>query len=547
MALEPGTEVGGYEVLDRLGSGGMASVWRVKHQVLGSTHALKVLRPDLVANAGIRQRFLDEGRLQAQLKHPGIVRVTDLVSEPGIAGLVMDLIVGTPLDEELEKGALGVEAAVGWMLQVLGAVHYAHEFGVVHRDLKPSNLFIADPHGEGSGVRRRTMKVLDFGIAKVAGRSRTLNSETVGTYAYMSPEQVRNAASVDRRSDLFALGAVLFEMVTGHPAFAGDTDYATMQRVASAERIPPEVHGANLPPSLERALDRALAREPEDRFATAEEFAQALERLARPEDLAMLEDWEGVEAPPPVLLGGEASATWNGTMPGLEESPLAELSPGALNRLDRGLEDDIATLQEGTQDLARPLNTEERTMEPGPLQPLQPLPERSDLPTEAPDTEDATLSDAPTEQAPVTALVEDGPHRVSVERHEIAVRVAGAAQIVAGLINTFGLWLVMCWGLYGGVPAALSLIGLPPWLAGFGSCASLLGCGLLILGPIEILTGLRAVLGGASGRRPVLRTAVLELVALAFGGLPSFLVGLGVTGLLLALPEPGAAREPTRR
>ncbi|MCB9673527.1 MAG: serine/threonine protein kinase [Alphaproteobacteria bacterium] len=524
MALEPGTQVGSYEVLDVLGSGGMASVYRAKHVVLGSEHALKVLRSDLVANAGIRQRFLDEGRVQAQLKHPGIVRVTDLVSEPGVAGLVMDLLKGEPLDDALRRGALSVEQAAGWMLQVLGAVGYAHGFGIVHRDLKPSNLFVAH-HDSG----RRSMRVLDFGIAKVTGKARTLIDETVGTYAYMSPEQIKNASAVDKRSDVFALGAVLYEMVTGHPAFEGDSDFVTMQKIASGTHTPLAEHGANVPPSLEGAIKRALELDPAARFQDCSEFAKALEKHARPEDLMLLEDWRGVEAPAPVLLGGGAAATWNG-LP-IDGETMSEQVTEA-ETLSDAPTDDAATLAD---ERTLPSAPGSATIAPRTATPVPKVEIPEVLQAEV------VIEDEPLLPAkPRTGVDRARSHALAAERHEVAVRVAGAAQVLAGLLNTFALWMVMCWGLPWVFSSVFALIGLPDILIWMSWFASFLGCGLLIIGPIEILTGLRAVMVGADARRGVQRTAILELVAVGMGGLPSFLVGLAITGLLLALPPPMA-------
>jgi len=532
MSLVPGTQVGSYEVLDLLGSGGMASVYRAQHRVLGSQHALKVLRSDLVANIGIRQRFLDEGRVQAQLQHPGIVRVTDLVSEPGVAGLVMDLLVGAPLDLRLEEGALTVERAVGWMLQVLGAVGYAHEHGVVHRDLKPSNLFITEQDPGGP-----TIRVLDFGIAKLEGKARTLVNEMVGTYAYMSPEQVQDASKVDARSDVFALGAVLFEMVTGQPAFEGDSDYITMQRVARAEHAPLNTH-AHIPDSLGGAIERALQLDRDARFESCEAFAQAIRKLARPEDLSLMEDWSGAEAPAPLVLGSNSMATWN------EGVPIKPVDPEDLPTISDGPERGLDTLpdphpNEGLATLGDPMITVES---------------QEDEPGESTLTAGGLTATGDLLDPPVVAVVEvpesmllpvpeavSGSTALDRERHEVAVRLAGAAQILAGLLNTFALWMVMCWGMpwvFSGVFTALGLPGMFVWLSWF---ASLLGCGLLVLGPIEILSGLLGVMGGASARPIVQRTAILQLVAIGMGGIPSFLVGLCITGLLLSVPEPTEA------
>lgn len=502
--LAPGTEVGSYEVLEPLGHGGMASVYRARHVALGSIHALKVLRSDLVANAGIRQRFLDEGRVQAQFRHPGIVRVTDLVSEPGVAGLVMDLLVGRPLDDVLAGGALSVEQAVAWMLQVLSAVGHAHERGVVHRDLKPSNLFIVEPEGG-----RRTIRVLDFGVAKLSGKARTLTQETMGTWAYMSPEQLKNASAVDGRSDVFALGAVLFEMVTGQVAFQGQSDLQTMEKVANARSEALDHWGPQLPPTLYRVIQRALALEPEDRFPSCAAMADGLAPLARPEDLALLDDWAGTEQPPPVLLGGAASATWDGGDAfGGGAAPVGETVPAA------------------------PVPPPARVPEPrGELVPVAPqvlVPEVLD-PTASGRDRAATLRSLT--RAP-TAL------DAARERHDVAVRAAGAAQVLAGILNTFVLWMLVCWGLPQVFHGLFALLGLPGVFTWLTWTTGLLGCGLLVLGPIEIASGLSALVRGGDARGTVQRVAVLQLVGGGLGGVPSFLVGGAITAALLAVRPP---------
>jgi tRNA A-37 threonylcarbamoyl transferase component Bud32 len=462
----------------------MAAVYRARHRVLGSLHALKVLRPDLVANAGIRQRFLDEGRVQAQFQHPGIVRVTDLVSEPGVAGLVMDLLVGRTLDVELAQGALSTERAVAWMMQVLSALEHAHGRGVVHRDLKPSNLFVVD-HENG----RRTIRVLDFGIAKVAGKGRTLAQETMGTWAYMSPEQIKSSASVDARSDVFALGAVLFEMLTGRVAFQGTSDFDTMQQVAIGRSEALERFGPDLPPSLRAAITRALAVDPDARFPSCAAFAVALEPLARPEDLALLDDWQGSQQPAPVLLGGSAAATWDGgTAFGELEAPQVM---GAIVR----------------------------------------------SPALIPEVVPAT---DPGRKTPVVRV--DASLAALRERHDVVVRAAGAAQVLTGILNTFVLWMLMCYGLpwvFATIFTALGLPGLFTWLTW---TSGVLGCGLLVLGPIEMLGGAAGLLGGGRSRRGVQRVAALQLVGIGMGGVPSFLVGLAITALLLAVPDPDRVR-----
>lgn len=465
MALNPGDIVGGYEVIGPLGTGGMATVYQARHTVLGSDHALKVLRQDLVAQVALRNRFLDEGRVQAQLRHPGIVRVTGIVSEPGVAGLVMDLLAGRSLEDELhEVGPLSIDVAAGWMLQVLDAVGFAHARGVVHRDLKPSNLFLVDDE------ELRTVRVLDFGIAKVAGRGQTRAGGTLGTYGFMAPEQLKDASDVDGRADVFALGAVFYELLCGQPAFAGETDFELMNNVSHAA-----FDVSKVPAPLRSIVSKALARDRTERFQGCAGFARALEPFARPEDVELVEAWDELErqapapAPPrvPVTLDVEAESV---------PASAPASAPLALVR-------------------------------PEPLPPAVPL-----VPPDA------------------TGLS---------ERREILVRIAGSAQLLTGVLNTFLLWMLACYGYPMVFASLFAALGLPGFFQGLSYCGGTLGLGLLFIGPLEILAGLRAQMRGSEGRSTVRRTATLQIASLAFGGIPSFCVGVATIGLLLLYPDEG--------
>lgn len=283
--LSEGSRVGNYIVGAFIGSGGMSSVYRARHRTLNSEHAIKVLERGFSGSASLRDRFLQEGRVLAQVRHPALVRVTDIVDEAGTAALVMDLLDGEDLAHRLHRGPLSVADAAGIALQVLAAMDHAHRNGVIHRDLKPANVFLV---ARGGG-RAPRVKVLDFGIAKLAGSERTHNSATMGTVSYMSPEQVESPASVDERSDVYSLGVVLYEMITGEAAFAGDTDYAIMKRIVAGD--PPVLPAAagDLAPIIRRAMMPA----PADRFPTAAAFASALRPLAEPDVRLMVDDWEG--------------------------------------------------------------------------------------------------------------------------------------------------------------------------------------------------------------------------------------------------------------
>ncbi len=277
MGFEAGTVLGSYRVEATLGEGGMASVYRVHHQILGSLHAVKVLHAHLASREDVRLRFLEEGKIQAQYRHPNILPVTDLINEQGCAGLVMELLEGEDLAEFLEReGVAPVSAAIDWCLQALDALALVHQDAVVHRDLKPSNLYlIRDTRG------RIQVKLMDFGIAKVRDRQLTSHDGgMMGTLCYMSPEQLERPGAVDHRTDVFAMGAILYEMVCGRSPFDGESDFQIMRRISEGKFTAP---GGDVPPALAAAIVTALQVDPARRFDSAQAFAAALEEAARAE------------------------------------------------------------------------------------------------------------------------------------------------------------------------------------------------------------------------------------------------------------------------
>jgi serine/threonine protein kinase len=278
--LQPGTQLDGrYEVVRLLGQGGMAAVYEVRHLGLHSTHALKVLNADLSRSDDIRGRFLAEGRIQARLRHPHIVQVTEIVTTP-VAGLVMDYIEGPTLSEFCRGQGLEPKVLLEVFLPVLDAIEEAHKHGVVHRDLKPDNIIIGrDSRG------RLQPKVTDFGIAKMLegegkdGKARTQAGARMGTLLYMSPEQIRGAAEVDARTDIFALGAILYEAATGRVAFHASSDYDTMKAIVEGTYAPPERVVSGLNPVIAGCIRKALAVDPAERFQDCAAFREALEQI----------------------------------------------------------------------------------------------------------------------------------------------------------------------------------------------------------------------------------------------------------------------------
>ncbi|MBL0216063.1 MAG: serine/threonine protein kinase [Myxococcales bacterium] len=236
--LAGGTRVGDYEIEAELGEGGMAKVYRARHALLDTLHAIKVLDAELRTNADARQRFLDEARIQAKhLDHPGIVKVTNIVATSEYAALVMELVEGGSLETYAASVVNDPGEVRRIMLSVLDAVGHAHAAGIVHRDLKPANVLLAGA--------KRIPKVTDFGIAKVnADPSRISKKSThagarMGTLSYMSPEQIRRAKDVTPRSDIFSLGAMLYELATGAVPFDGVDDFEVMEKIVHGRFPPP--------------------------------------------------------------------------------------------------------------------------------------------------------------------------------------------------------------------------------------------------------------------------------------------------------------------
>ena len=267
--LAVGSVVGDrYGVEQLVGLGGLAEVYRVRHLELGSLHALKLLTWN---RKSLTERLLLEGRIQAQLTHPHIVRVTDVVRVEQRIGLLLEFIEGPSLEDFLDHhGALSVPDALGLFAPVLAAVAHAHDAGVLHRDIKPANVLLM--RAPGGWVP----KVTDFGLAKVVEEGLGPNTRTgisMGTPGYMPPEQIRDSASADVRTDIFALGSVLYEMLSGRKAFA-PPDGSQIEVTATIERTPSPL--TELPPALWAAIASALEPDRELRYTDARAFAAAL-------------------------------------------------------------------------------------------------------------------------------------------------------------------------------------------------------------------------------------------------------------------------------
>jgi eukaryotic-like serine/threonine-protein kinase len=282
----PGDLIAGkYELVRLIGEGGMGVVFEATHVRLRQRLAIKILRPDVPGFDTVVARFEREARAAARLQSIHTARVIDVDVLPnGLPYIVLEFLEGRDLDAELgATGPMSVEDAVDIVLQVAGAMSEAHALGIVHRDLKPANLFVCRV-GEPT---RRVVKVLDFGISKSEsdGARLTLSHEYFGTPYYAAPEQLRSACAADARSDVWSLGAILFELLTGRTPFVG-TPTSVIAKVAS-EPVPwPTELRPELPRDLARVIVRALQRDPQQRFQNMRELAQALEPFGPKQSLA---------------------------------------------------------------------------------------------------------------------------------------------------------------------------------------------------------------------------------------------------------------------
>ena len=263
---------GRYVLQDELGRGGMATVWRARDKVLDRLVAVKILHEHLADDPAFRERFNTEALAAARLTHQNILNVYDTGSENGLSFIVMELFEGSTLAEILrERGPLDPDSAVAILLPVLAALEFAHENGVVHRDVKPDNILVG---------RTGVVKVADLGIARAAyaGSDVTTTGKVLGSVPYLSPEQVQGT-DIDGRSDVYACGVVLYEMLTCRHPFSADTDLATAMMRLTRDPLPPRAIRPGVPRSLEAVAQRAMERRPQDRFQTAENMAAALVRV----------------------------------------------------------------------------------------------------------------------------------------------------------------------------------------------------------------------------------------------------------------------------
>ena len=283
MSLAAGTRLGPYEILAPLGAGGMGEVYRARDTRLGREVAVKVLPTQTIASEEVRQRFEREAKLISQLAHPNICTLFDVGREKGTDYIVMELLDGSTLHERLTKGPFPIEQVIQYGAAIADALDQAHRRGIVHRDLKPGNVMLTK-----SGV-----KLLDFGLARTvtpalyggsfsegktftAGAAMTAEGTVLGTLQYMAPEQLEGKPA-DARTDVFALGSLLYEMAAGTRAFGGSSAAAVASEILRAEPRPLAALRSDCPPALERLVRLCLAKDPDERWQSAHDVKLQLE------------------------------------------------------------------------------------------------------------------------------------------------------------------------------------------------------------------------------------------------------------------------------
>ncbi len=278
-----GKTIGQYQVVEQLGAGGMGEVYKARDSRLNRFVAIKVLPPSQASSDDRRRRFLQEAQASSALNHPNIITIYDIVTDGPVECIVMEFITGKTLGELIPTGGLPPADVVRLGVQMAAALSAAHSHGIVHRDLKPGNVMVTD---------RGHVKILDFGLAKLTappsndsdatrtsvGAPLTIEGSILGTVSYMSPEQAQGK-QVDARSDIFAFGAVLYEMATGRRAFEGDNTLSTLTAVLRDDTPPIARSVPGIPPEFDQIIHRCLRKLPEERYQTMAEVEEALVAL----------------------------------------------------------------------------------------------------------------------------------------------------------------------------------------------------------------------------------------------------------------------------
>src|SRR6516225_2557229 len=266
----PGQHIGDYEILSILGAGGMGKVYKVRNVISDRIEAMKILLPDLHSNQSLADRFLREIRLLATLNHPNIAALRTALMHENQLVMIMEFVEGETLSNRIARAPISTSEAVNYADQVLSALSYAHKQSIIHRDIKPANMMLT-PQG--------IVKLMDFGIARSStDGSLTSTGTTLGSLNYMPPEQVRGEAA-DTRSDIYSFGVSLYEMLTGRLPFRGDSQYSLMTAHLNQEPPAPITLRSDLPPELNEIILMSIAKDPANRFQSADAFRAALKSV----------------------------------------------------------------------------------------------------------------------------------------------------------------------------------------------------------------------------------------------------------------------------
>lgn len=260
-----------YDQVSPLGEGAMGSVWRARDKMLERDVAIKVMRPELAAQSDFSERFLVEARALARISHPNIVAVYKVVQAEGTIWIELEFVDGAPLDQIIERdGVMQWQTATRLIIQALQGLEVAHGAGIIHRDIKPSNALVS---------KSGTLKLMDFGIARVQQVSKlTKTGYTLGTVAYMAPEQIKTPDKIDGRTDLYSVGIMFYELLSGQVPFNGATEFEILDQHVRAAPPALDQLREQVPAALKRCVFRALEKDPAKRFENAAEFRRALEQ-----------------------------------------------------------------------------------------------------------------------------------------------------------------------------------------------------------------------------------------------------------------------------
>src|SRR5581483_7301280 len=329
----PPARVAGYEILGELGRGGTGVVYRAQHLALGRLVALKMIL--VGAHAGTREldRFRREAEAVARLAHPNVVQIYEVGEHGGLPFLALEFVDGGPLAQRLQGTPLSAKEAAQLVQTLARAMDYAHRHGVVHRDLKPGNVLLASGATEAGRdavpLSAHVPKIADFGLAKQLGTEsiQTQTGVVVGTPSYMAPEQARADKDIGPAADVYALGAILYELLTGRPPFRAATPLDTVMQVLHEEPVPPRRLQPRVPADLETVCLKCLAKDPRQRYASALELAEDLRRFQAGEPIRarrvgpLGQGWRWVRRNPVpaglvaalvlALVGGTAGVTWS--------------------------------------------------------------------------------------------------------------------------------------------------------------------------------------------------------------------------------------------